>query len=128
MIPRPFEYHAPSSTEDALALLSTYGTQAKLLAGGHSLLPMMKLRFARACSPHRLRPHTGAQGHPARRQRAADRRHDLRKRLDLVRPAARVLSAAGRGCRPDIRSPGPLPKGRSAVTFLMAIPVMITRR
>ncbi len=46
MIPRPFEYHAPSTTEDAVALLSTYGAEAKLLAGGHSLLPMMKLRFA----------------------------------------------------------------------------------
>jgi carbon-monoxide dehydrogenase medium subunit len=46
MIPRPFEYHAPSSTQDAVALLSTYGAEAKLLAGGHSLLPMMKLRFA----------------------------------------------------------------------------------
>ncbi len=48
MIPRPFEYHAPSSTADAVALLSTYGADAKLLAGGHSLLPMMKLRFAEA--------------------------------------------------------------------------------
>jgi len=46
MIPRPFEYHAPASTEEAVALLSTYGAEAKLLAGGHSLLPMMKLRFA----------------------------------------------------------------------------------
>ena len=46
MIPRPFEYHAPNTTEDAIALLSTYGPEAKLLAGGHSLLPMMKLRFA----------------------------------------------------------------------------------
>jgi aerobic carbon-monoxide dehydrogenase medium subunit len=46
MIPRPFEYHAPKTMEDALALLSTHGDEAKLLAGGHSLLPMMKLRFA----------------------------------------------------------------------------------
>lgn len=46
MIPRPFEYHAPTTLTDALSLLSTYGTDAKLLAGGHSLLPMMKLRFA----------------------------------------------------------------------------------
>jgi aerobic carbon-monoxide dehydrogenase medium subunit len=46
MIPRPFEYHAPASTEDAIALLATHGADAKLLAGGHSLLPMMKLRFA----------------------------------------------------------------------------------
>lgn len=46
MIPRPFEYHAPRSLPDALALLSQFGDEAKLLAGGHSLLPMMKLRFA----------------------------------------------------------------------------------
>lgn len=46
MIPPPFEYHAPHSVGDALALLSTLGEDAKLLAGGHSLLPMMKLRFA----------------------------------------------------------------------------------
>ena len=46
MIPRPFEYHAPTSVDAALALLATHGLEAKLLAGGHSLLPMMKLRFA----------------------------------------------------------------------------------
>jgi len=46
MIPREFEYHAPTSVDDALALLGAYGGEAKLLAGGHSLLPMMKLRFA----------------------------------------------------------------------------------
>src|SRR6516162_8600564 len=46
MIPRPFEYHAPTSVQDALALLCAHGGDAKLLAGGHSLLPMMKLRFA----------------------------------------------------------------------------------
>ena len=46
MIPRPFEYHAPTSVDGALALLATHGLDAKLLAGGHSLLPMMKLRFA----------------------------------------------------------------------------------
>ena len=46
MIPRPFEYHAPRSVPDAIALLGQFGDEAKLLAGGHSLLPMMKLRFA----------------------------------------------------------------------------------
>jgi carbon-monoxide dehydrogenase medium subunit len=46
MIPRPFAYHAPDSIPAVIALLSDYGDQAKLLAGGHSLLPMMKLRFA----------------------------------------------------------------------------------
>jgi len=46
VIPRPFEYHAPVNLPDALSLLNRYGEEAKLLAGGHSLLPMMKLRFA----------------------------------------------------------------------------------
>jgi aerobic carbon-monoxide dehydrogenase medium subunit len=46
MIPAGFEYHAPRSVADALKLLGDLGPDAKLLAGGHSLLPMMKLRFA----------------------------------------------------------------------------------
>ena len=46
MIPPSFDYHAPRSIGEALSLLSSLGGEAKLLAGGHSLLPMMKLRFA----------------------------------------------------------------------------------
>ena len=46
MIPRPFAYHAPTSVAEALRLLGEYGDEAKLLAGGHSLLPTMKLRLA----------------------------------------------------------------------------------
>ena len=46
MIPNAFEYHAPKSLDDAIRLLGEYPDEAKLLAGGHSLLPMMKLRFA----------------------------------------------------------------------------------
>ena len=46
MIPRQFEYHAPQTLPEAIALLQKYGDTAKLLAGGHSLLPMMKIRFA----------------------------------------------------------------------------------
>ena len=46
MIPHSFEYHAPTSLPDAIALMGRFGDEAKFLAGGHSLLPMMKLRFA----------------------------------------------------------------------------------
>ena len=46
MIPPAFEYHAPHSVGEAIGLLGSLGSDAKLLAGGHSLLPMMKLRFA----------------------------------------------------------------------------------
>jgi aerobic carbon-monoxide dehydrogenase medium subunit len=46
MYPSPFEYHRAKSAQDAVALLGKYGEEAKLIAGGHSLLPLMKLRFA----------------------------------------------------------------------------------
>lgn len=47
MIPAPFEYERADSVEHALELLDRFGEDAKLLAGGQSLLPLMKLRFAR---------------------------------------------------------------------------------
>ncbi|MBI3827417.1 MAG: xanthine dehydrogenase family protein subunit M [Candidatus Rokubacteria bacterium] len=46
MYPAAFEYHAPASVREALGLLGQYKDDAKLLAGGHSLVPMMKLRLA----------------------------------------------------------------------------------
>jgi|TARA_B110000977_G_scaffold34893_1_gene46647 carbon-monoxide dehydrogenase medium subunit len=46
MIPSTFDYTAPSSLDEALKLLHDLGDDAKVLAGGHSLIPMMKLRFA----------------------------------------------------------------------------------
>lgn len=46
MIPSAFEYHAPTSLAEAVALLKTHGDEAKILSGGHSLIPLMKLRFA----------------------------------------------------------------------------------
>ncbi len=46
MIPAEFDYTAPETLEDAIMALSDGGEDAKLLAGGHSLLPLMKLRLA----------------------------------------------------------------------------------
>ena len=46
MFPANFAYVAARSVEEAVALLSTHGEDAKLLAGGHSLIPAMKLRLA----------------------------------------------------------------------------------
>ena len=46
MIPPEFEYAAPASLDDALKALADGGEDAKVLAGGHSLLPLMKLRLA----------------------------------------------------------------------------------
>ena len=46
MYPASFEYHRAASVEEAVSLLTRYKDDAKLLAGGHSLIPMMKLRLA----------------------------------------------------------------------------------
>lgn len=46
MFPASFSYLPAASVEEAIALLTTYGDDAKLLAGGHSLIPAMKLRLA----------------------------------------------------------------------------------
>src|SRR2546421_10778643 len=48
MIPAGFDYHAPSTLSEAVALLSRYGEGAKVLSGGQSLLPLLKLRLGHA--------------------------------------------------------------------------------
>ena len=50
MIPASFDYHRPTDLEGAIALLQTHGEDARVMAGGHSLIPMMKLRMAEV--PH----------------------------------------------------------------------------
>ena len=47
MKPPRFDYHAPASIDDAVALLARYGGDAKVLAGGQSLMPMLNFRLAR---------------------------------------------------------------------------------
>ncbi len=46
MIPAAFDYQRPSSVGEALSLLAEHGDEAKVLAGGHSLIPLMRLRLA----------------------------------------------------------------------------------
>ncbi len=59
MIPGPFSYHRPATVADAVKLLSDLGEEARPLAGGHSLVPMMKLRLA--APAHRVDLH-GVEG------------------------------------------------------------------
>jgi carbon-monoxide dehydrogenase medium subunit len=61
MYPAAFEYHAPATVKDALTLLGTLD-DAKILAGGHSLVPMMKLRLAQPKNLIDLRKVTGLSG------------------------------------------------------------------
>lgn len=46
MYPESFEYHAPGNLKEALGLLGQYGGDAKIVTGGMSLIPLMKLRLA----------------------------------------------------------------------------------
>ncbi|HKN08829.1 MAG TPA: FAD binding domain-containing protein, partial [Pseudomonadota bacterium] len=46
MIPAAFTYHRPASVREAVGLLAQLGEEGRALAGGHSLIPMMKLRLA----------------------------------------------------------------------------------
>jgi carbon-monoxide dehydrogenase medium subunit len=48
MIPAPFDYHAPKTLAEAVALLGRHGDEAKVLSGGQSLLPLLKLRLGQA--------------------------------------------------------------------------------
>jgi len=59
MIPAAFEYHAPTSIIEASALLARLGEDAKILSGGQSLIPLMKLRLA---NPHHLVDINGIPG------------------------------------------------------------------
>jgi carbon-monoxide dehydrogenase medium subunit len=59
MIPQAFQYAAPTSLEGAIALLQKYGADAKIMSGGHSLIPMMKLRLA---TPEHVIDISGIQG------------------------------------------------------------------
>jgi len=59
MIPGAFEYHSPSSLGEATALLAKLGDDAKVLSGGQSLIPLMKLRLA---TPHHLVDINGLPG------------------------------------------------------------------
>ena len=62
MIPGAFEYHRPMSLDEVTALLMEHGDEGRLLAGGHSLIPMMKLRLANPSHLIDLRLVAGLKG------------------------------------------------------------------
>ena len=70
MIPAEFDYVRPGSLDEALTALRDGGEDAKILAGGHSLLPLMKLRLAAPTLLVDLARRAGADRHRARRTAA----------------------------------------------------------
>ncbi|HKN98029.1 MAG TPA: xanthine dehydrogenase family protein subunit M [Pseudonocardiaceae bacterium] len=110
MIPAAFTYRRVSTVEEALALLAEHGDDAKLLAGGHSLLPLMKLRLA---APEVLVDVAGIadlryvrlDGDTVRIG-ALSRYHDLQQDEILLEHARLVAHAAGVVGDPQVRHRG----------------------
>ncbi len=110
MIPAPFEYEVAGSPAHALSLLATYGEDAKLLAGGHSLLPMMKVRLAQPAvliDIARIAELSGIRADGGELVIGATTRHAELASSPLVRAEAPILAyAAAQVGDPQIRHRG----------------------
>ena len=106
MIPAEFDYLAPDTLDDAIRLLSEGGEDAKLLAGGHSLLPLMKLRLATPSLLIDLRKVPGLDG--LERQNGSWRIGAMTRHAELEHsPELGLLArAAGTIADPQVRNRG----------------------
>ena len=93
VIPAQFDYVAPTSVEDALAALAEHGDDAKIIAGGQSLLPVLRMRLNAPETVIDLGRIDSLRGHPRRRRRARHRRDDHAPRRPHERPGARARRA-----------------------------------
>src|SRR5258705_3802218 len=115
MIPAPFSYRRAGSVAGALALGAKYGDDAKFLAGGHSLLPLMKLRLAMPevlidLGPVRELSYVRQEdGHVA--IGALTRHHDLEHSDVLARSVPLLAHAAGQVGDPQVRHRGTIGGG-----------------
>ena len=103
--PAPFGYERATSVDDAIATLQRLGSEARVIAGGHSLLPMMKLRLANPEHLVDINDLTELALHPRGGGRDPDRRADPARRPAQVRAARRALPALPRRRGGD-RRPG----------------------
>ena len=97
MYPVPFEYHRAGSVDEAVALLGRFGESAKLLAGGHSLLPLMKLRLAEPrhlVDIRRIPGLSGVREEGSALVIGAATPHQVLERSALVRQRLPILSEA----------------------------------
>ncbi len=110
MIPVPFEYVRAGSLDEALAAMIEHGDEAKVLAGGHSLLPLMKLRLA---TPSVLIDIGGLSELSYVREAgdhvaigACTRHHDVQHDATAVASASLLAAVAGRVGDPQVRHRG----------------------
>jgi carbon-monoxide dehydrogenase medium subunit len=135
MIPPAFDYVAPESLDEAVAALTAAGEDAKLLAGGHSLIPLMKLRLAAPSVLVDLRRVPGLRGiqreNGSLRIGALTRHADLQVRDDLGIWAKAAVQIADQQVRNRGTIGGSLVHGDSASdlpTVLLAAEGSVTVR
>ena len=86
MIPAQFDYVRPGTVDEAVRALQEAGEDAKILAGGQSLIPVLRLRLAAPSSADRPRRDPGAAAHPRRRRPDRDRGDGAAPRRAARRP------------------------------------------
>ena len=118
MIPAPFDYQVASTVDEAIGLLVDHGDEAKLIAGGHSLLPLMRLRLAapavlvdigRIADLSYVSSHGGREGDGAGgtvRIGALTRHHDVATSPDVREQVPLLAHVAGQIGDPQVRHRG----------------------
>jgi carbon-monoxide dehydrogenase medium subunit len=106
MIPAEFDYVAPDTLEDAIRALSEGGEDAKALAGGHSLLPLMKLRLATPSLLVDLRKVPGLRGIERENGQWRIGAMTPHRELELTPELGVVSRAAGTIADPQVRNRG----------------------
>ena len=97
MIPAPFDYHRPGSLDEAIKLLKQHGEQAKVLSGGMSLLPTLKLRlgfFAHLVDINRIAGLDGIKEEGGFLRIGAMTRQSALERSELIRKKYPILADA----------------------------------
>ena len=110
VIPTAFDYQRATSIDDALAKLAAADGGGKLLAGGHSLVPLMKLRLSEPAVADRHRADSRPVRHPREGRRDRDRRRDRRTTTWRLGAAPGTLPGARRDGGGDRRSAGAQPR------------------
>lgn len=109
MKPAPFEYHRPDRVEEALELLTQHGWEAKLLAGGQSLIPAMNFRLAQPgvlIDLNRIPGLDGIQSQGALRLGTMVRQHAAERSEEVTRLAPLIAEAMPHVAHPQIRNRG----------------------
>lgn len=110
MIPAAFEYHRPDTVEDAVKIISELGDEARVVAGGHSLIPMMKLRMTGLSHLVDLQGIGGLKGISVNGNQvtigAMTTQHELITNKDLAANAPIISEAALQIADPQVRYMG----------------------